>query len=492
MSELPAPLLLTRQRRGTCARWHILAIFTVLSTLNGTFWLTFAPIEPIASTYFGVSTTWVNALSAIFMLLYAPGSILSTYATHTTSLRGTMLMAAALMAASGWLRAASAYAGAGAGAFALLFVGQSLAALAQPAFTNSPAKLASEWFGENQRDLATAVASLAQAVGNAVGQIVPALLVACDASAGGACATRDAVHGMPTLLLAEAIAATVAGAWAVACFKAEPPKPPSGSALLRRQSRSSVASAGVARPAWWRTLLSETRALLTDRHYVVLLVAFTFGLSITNALLTCLAQLIQPLYCSDSSGCDLNAIASDSALYGGAFLGGGLFGAAVVSILLDRYHAYRSVAKAIAVGGALSLACTFLLQQILGTRTTAATAASWAVAGAFLVPLLPVSLQCAVECTFPISEEASASLLILAGNLGGLGFTFVCQELVRQELAHLPPKGAAPPLMPKAQAFVLAAIGAAVLAFLSFHGPYKRLDHDRDAVAVAPAEASRD
>ena len=83
----------------------MLAIFTVLSTLNGTFWLTFAPIEPIASTYFGVSTTWVNALSAIFMLLYAPGSILSTYATHTTSLRGTMLMAAALMAASGWLRA---------------------------------------------------------------------------------------------------------------------------------------------------------------------------------------------------------------------------------------------------------------------------------------------------------------------------------------------------------------------------------------------------
>lgn len=185
MSELPAPLLSTRQR-VTCARWHMLAIFTVLSTLNGTFWLTFAPIEPIASTYFGVSTTWVNALSAIFMLLYAPGSILSTYATHTTSLRGTMLMAAALMAASGWLRAASAYAGAGAGAFALLFVGQSLAALAQPAFTNSPAKLASEWFGENQRDLATAVASLAQAVGNAVGQIVPALLVACDASAGGA------------------------------------------------------------------------------------------------------------------------------------------------------------------------------------------------------------------------------------------------------------------------------------------------------------------
>ena len=129
------------------------------------------------------------------------------------------------------------------------------------------------------------------------------------------------------------------------------------------------------------------------------------------------------------------------------------------------------------------------MQSALGFSGSGLSAASWAVAGAFLVPLLPVSLQCAVECTFPISEEASASLLILAGNLGGLGFTFVCQELVRQELAHLPP---APPLMPKAQAFVLAAIGAAVLAFLSFHGPYKRLDHDRDAVAVAPAEASRD
>ena len=97
----------------------------------------------------------------------------------------------------------------------------------------------------------------------------------------------------------------------------------------------------------------------------MLLVAFTFGLSITNALLTCLAQLIQPLYCN-SSGCDVNAIASDSALYGGTFLGGGLVGAAVVSILLDRFHAYRSVAKSLAVGGALTLAGTFLLQQTLG------------------------------------------------------------------------------------------------------------------------------
>jgi hypothetical protein len=63
---------------------------------------------------------------------------------------------------------------------AVLF-GQIAGGLAQPFFTNSPAKLAGEWFPVSERNLATTVASMCNPLGIALGQILPTLLV--DATA---------------------------------------------------------------------------------------------------------------------------------------------------------------------------------------------------------------------------------------------------------------------------------------------------------------------
>ncbi len=37
-------------------------------------------------------------------------------------------------------------------------------------------------------------------------------------------------------------------------------------------------------------------------------------------------------------------------------------------------------------------------------------------AGFFLISLLPVTFECAVEVTFPVNEATSAGLLVMAGN----------------------------------------------------------------------------
>jgi FLVCR family feline leukemia virus subgroup C receptor-related protein len=55
--------------------------------------------------------------------------------------------------------------------------GQIAGGLAQPFFTNSPAKLAGEWFPVSERNLATTVASMCNPLGIALGQILPTLLV---------------------------------------------------------------------------------------------------------------------------------------------------------------------------------------------------------------------------------------------------------------------------------------------------------------------------
>ena len=81
-------------------------------------------------------------------------------------------------------------------------VGQCMCALGQPMFVNSPGLLSANWFGVHERNIATTVASLFAVIGNAVGQVMPAIVVSEDEDTGE-------TKGMEDLLLMQAIMATV-------------------------------------------------------------------------------------------------------------------------------------------------------------------------------------------------------------------------------------------------------------------------------------------
>ena len=52
-----------------------------------------------------------------------------------------------------------------------------VAAIGQPFLLNAPAKLAAVWFGEHERVIAITIAVAAQAIGAAVGFVIPSLWV---------------------------------------------------------------------------------------------------------------------------------------------------------------------------------------------------------------------------------------------------------------------------------------------------------------------------
>ena len=52
------------------ARWHMLMIFCLLTFTNAFLWIGFAPIVELTEKYYNISSTWVNLLSAIFMIMY--------------------------------------------------------------------------------------------------------------------------------------------------------------------------------------------------------------------------------------------------------------------------------------------------------------------------------------------------------------------------------------------------------------------------------------
>jgi len=61
------------------SRWLMLALFCAATMTNAIIWITFAPISAQASVFFDASTFAVNGLSMVFMVMYLPGTLLSSY-----------------------------------------------------------------------------------------------------------------------------------------------------------------------------------------------------------------------------------------------------------------------------------------------------------------------------------------------------------------------------------------------------------------------------
>ena len=92
--------------------------------------------------YFSVSATWINMMSVSFMVLYMPGYFLAFWAMSRHGLRWGLCLAALLQTAGAWIRVLGLIGEKDNKAvptqgFAIVLVGQCLAAMAQPMFTKS-------------------------------------------------------------------------------------------------------------------------------------------------------------------------------------------------------------------------------------------------------------------------------------------------------------------------------------------------------------------
>ena len=116
---------------------------------------------------FDVNTTSVNFLAMIFPILFFPGLLLSSVTMEKYSLRGTMLIASIMMAAGCIVRFAGSVLPSSLEheSFALILIGQSIVALAQPFVLNLPGVIAGRWFGAEERDLATTLGTLSNILG---------------------------------------------------------------------------------------------------------------------------------------------------------------------------------------------------------------------------------------------------------------------------------------------------------------------------------------
>jgi hypothetical protein len=67
-----------------------------------------------------------------------------------------------------------------------------------------------------------------------------------------------------------------------------------------------------------------------------------------------------------------------------------------------------------------------VFQVVLQPGQSALVTAAFGVLGLAMMPLLPVCFESAVECTYPVNEETSSGLLMLAGMSSFVLFELLC------------------------------------------------------------------
>ena len=263
--------------------------------------------------------------------------------------------------------------------------GQILIGLAQPFVLSAPTRYSDIWFTPSGRVSATAIASLANPFGGALGQLINPFL-----------ATK--ASDIPNMTLYVAIISTVAS---IPSFfiPSRPPTPVSPSSTHNAPG------------------LRETiRLLHNNPTFYLLFLPFAVYVGFFNSLSSLLTQILTPYGFSET----------ESGIAGAVLILVGLVSAAVTSPLMDRTKAYLPFIK---TAVPLIALCYLAFIWAPGTRSLAAPFVILAILGAASFSLVPVALEWLVEVTWPVGPEAGSTICWTGGQLFGAVFIVLSDAL---------------------------------------------------------------
>ncbi|KAL4882023.1 major facilitator superfamily domain-containing protein [Aspergillus karnatakaensis] len=414
-------------------RFWGLAQLVLLNIVVSWDWLTFSAVSTTAAEYFNVSESAINWMSTGYLFAFCIASPVVIYTLNKGGPKPAIIVTSTLLLIGNWIRYAGAKANGG--MFGVTMFGQILIGLSQPFCLSAPTRYSDLWFSDRGRTSATAVATLANPLGAALGQLINSFW-----------ATEP--HEVPDMVLYISIMATIA---AIPSFfiPSEPPTPPSAS------------SATIKTP-----LLPAITQLLCTLEFWLILTPFGIYVGFFNSVSSLLNQILSPHDFSET----------DAGIAGGLLIVIGLISSAILSPLTDRYKHYLGTIRVLVPIVAISyIALIFAPPSSLGIGPTFAV---MALLGASSFGLLPVVLEYLVEITYPFSPEIGSTICWTAGQLLGAVFILAQDALKAGE-------GADPPLNMRNALVFSAVLACVTVPFPLCIGLFgrdvrrRRLDFDR-------------
>ena len=347
-------------------------------------WLTYAPVANTSAFFFSTTLTAINWLVVGFFFAFVIASPFAFYALNESGPKLSIVTSSILLLLGNWIR----YGGTRAShpSFAAVMVGQVLIGFAQPFVLAAPTAYSALWFTARGRTSATAITTLANPLGAAIGQLVGPLLV-----------------GQPSditpLTLYVAIITSVATIPSL-FIAAAPPTPV-------------AASSSLARPPIQRQL----NTLMRSTTFWLTLIPFSVYVGFFNSFSSLLTQMLTPYGFSEI----------DSGIAGAVLILVGLAAAAIVSPIIDRTKRYLLIIKILVPVLAVGYLVFIFAPP---SRSIAAPCVICAFIGAASFALVPTVLEFLVEVTWPVGPELTSVICWTGGQLFGGIFTLISNALV--------------------------------------------------------------
>lgn len=364
-------------------RFFGLAQLVLLNLVVSWDWITFAPVSSTAATFFGTDIPTINWLSTVCLLSFLPASPAVIWTLNRSGPKVSIIICSVLILLGNWIR----YGGTRASPpnFGVTMFGQILIGLAQPFVLAAPTRYSNLWFSDTGRVSATAVASLANPLGAALGSLI-----------GPFWANKS--DQVPNMVLYTAIISTVA------CIPgpfipARPPTPPSAIAAAEKLE-----------------ILPAIKALSKNASFWLVFFPFIVYVGSFNATSSVLNQILRPYGFSED----------DAGIAGALLIFVGLATSAVVSPYVDRKKKYTETIKVVTPFiAAMQLILVFMPQ----TRSVAGPYITCAILGATSFSLLPCALEYLALVTHPVSPEITSTISWTGGQVVGALWIIIMSAL---------------------------------------------------------------
>ncbi|KIW39651.1 uncharacterized protein PV06_08247 [Exophiala oligosperma] len=375
-------------------RFFGLAQLALLNIVVSWDWIAFAPVSSTSAQYFNTSETNINWVSTAFLFAFCVTTPATFWVLHKHGPKAAIVTSAALLLVGNWVK----YGATRANNFAGVMVGQLIIGFAQPFVLASPTSYSNLWFSAAGRTTATALASLANPFGAALGQLISPFWA-------------HKPSDIPNMVLYISIISSVA---CVPAFfiPAKPPTPPSAGSNTDHMDRAS--------------LTHDLKTLVHSVEFYLMFIPFIVYVGFFNAFSSLLNQILEPYGFSET----------DAGIAGAILIVVGLVCAAVSSPIIDRYKFYlwyiRCAVPFLAVG-------YLIIIWAPQTHSLAYVDVVCAILGAASFGLVPVVLEFLVETHYPLGPELGSSLCWCGGQILG-GIFIVIMNACKDDS-----KGASPP-----------------------------------------------
>lgn len=361
-------------------------------------WLSFSPVSKTSAQYFNVTEGTINWLSTGFLFAFVAATPATIWTLNRHGPKTAIMVSACLLLVGNWIR----YAGArsSGGIFGVVMFGQILIGLAQPFCLSCPTLYSDRWFSEKGRTSATAVASLANPLGGALGQLIDPFWTSKPSD-------------VPNMVLYITIISSIA---CIPSFfiHANPPTPPSAASTAHLHHHTPP-----------HTLKTSLLSLRKSVPFWLITIPYWIYVGFFNSLSSLLNQILQPYGFSED----------EAGIAGAILIVVGLIASAIMSPITDRYKAYLLTIKIfIPILGICYLA--FIWAPSSGT--IAAPYVICALLGASSFILVPIVLEYIVEIMYPITPEVGSTICWAGGQLLGGIFIVIQNALKDGENAHPP------------------------------------------------------